>query len=527
MAEIKVLIVDDEDDFCMLLQDTVERMGHKADVCFTVDQAIKKLSLFKYDVILTDLNLGNQSGLVLVTHVTEKYPSTPIAVMSAYGDQDSTVAALKLGAFDFLNKPFENESLIKLFDVAQKEKVNTVKQDQSEEDCTLNGLIGESECILKLKKRLKKIAKGQAPVFIQGESGAGKEVVANLVHQLSSRAQGPFIALNCGAIPEELLESELFGHKKGSFTGATQEKIGLIQNADGGSLFLDEIAELPLTMQVKLLRAVQEKKIRPVGSDKEILVDFRIISATHQNLESMVREGRFRQDLYFRLHVMDVFVPPLRERGNDVILLAEYICDKVCKDWGVSKKVISTDVKQWLLTQRFDGNVRELNNLIQRAITLSEDQYITLADLDVESQDLGGVSDFKVSINSGDNGLNIDVNASPEILSQLTGFGVDPRFLQQVAGVQDGTKTIGSSEKSVDMTVLEGVSTPVSILASDEVYVPRTEGMEEYLVEIERRILEKVMNEAHGSKMVAAKILKLTTRSLRYRLQKFGISSVD
>ena len=317
-----VLLVDDEEDLCLLMQMTLARMGIKTHLAYRVEQAKKFFSEFQYDACLTDLNLPDGNGLDLVKHVTQTYPNTPIAVLTAYGNMDIAIEALKAGAFDFVSKPVNQNHLDQLIQKA----LNRPQPEQEAAESALENklLIGRSSPIQQLRIALKKIARSQAPVFITGESGTGKEVVANLVHRLSNRSEGPFIAINCGAIPAELMESELFGHKKGSFTGAMQDKQGLILSAHGGSLFLDEIAELPLNMQVKLLRAVQEKKIRPVGSEQEIDVDFRVISASHQDLELLVQQGRFRQDLFFRIHVMDIVLPPLRERGQDILLLANH-----------------------------------------------------------------------------------------------------------------------------------------------------------------------------------------------------------
>lgn len=374
-----VLLVDDEEDLCLLMQMTLARMGIKTHLAYRVEQAKKFFTEFQYDACLTDLNLPDGNGLDLVQHVTQNYPNTPIAVLTAYGNMDIAIAALKAGAFDFVSKPVNQVHLDQLIQKA----LNRPRPEQEAAETALENklLIGRSAPIQQLRIALKKIARSQAPVFITGESGTGKEVVANLVHRLSNRSEGPFIAINCGAIPTELMESELFGHKKGSFTGATQDKQGLILSAHGGSLFLDEIAELPLNMQVKLLRAVQEKKIRPVGSDQEIDVDFRVISASHQDLELLVQQGRFRQDLFFRIHVMDIVLPPLRERGQDILLLANHFIQRICQEWELPAKTLSSRAEQFLLQQYFPGNVRELRNIIERAITLSDDEAIDLAHL--------------------------------------------------------------------------------------------------------------------------------------------------
>ncbi len=378
-----VLLVDDEEDLCLLMQMTLARMGIKTHLAYRVEQAKKFFTEFQYDACLTDLNLPDGNGLDLVKHVTQNYPNTPIAVLTAYGNMDIAIAALKVGAFDFVSKPVNQTHLDQLIQKA----LNRPQPEQEAVETALENklLIGRSAPIQQLRIALKKIARSQAPVFITGESGTGKEVVANLVHRLSNRSEGPFIAINCGAIPTELMESELFGHKKGSFTGATQDKQGLILSAHGGSLFLDEIAELPLNMQVKLLRAVQEKKIRPVGSDQEIDVDFRVISASHQDLELLVQQGRFRQDLFFRIHVMDIVLPPLRERGQDILILANHFIQKISQEWELPVKSLTTRAEQFLLQQYFPGNVRELRNIIERAITLSDDETIDLAHLQTTS----------------------------------------------------------------------------------------------------------------------------------------------
>lgn len=497
----KLLIVDDEEDLCFLLQESLDRLGYDADTCSSVKEAKCKLEKNKYDLVLTDLNMGSEYGLELVSYIVEKHSSLPVIVMSAYGNQDISVMALKMGAYDFINKPIDNQML----DRSIKRALSTDVCDANKDDAVLSEMIGESDVIQVLKKRILKISKGQAPVYIHGESGAGKEVVASIVHKLSGRCDGPYIAINCGAIPDELIESELFGHKKGSFTGATQDKIGLIQSAEGGSLFLDEVAELPFGMQVKLLRAVQEKKIRPIGSEKEISVDFRLISATHRNLEVLVQQGKFRQDLYFRLHVMDVVVPPLRERGQDIILLAEYFVGKICKEWSIPKKNISPEVKKWLMQHKFPGNVRELNNFMQRAITLSDSEYVTLEEFDVEPHKSNTLF------------INLDTSAWNGGLEN--NFSIDVEKIQK--GIATGLAGLPQNFPPQVSVGLAQVSDPLI----DSVYLPLDEGLENYMDGIEKKILCDVLDKAHKNITVAAKMLKLTPRSMRYRLQKFGLSA--
>jgi len=447
------------------MQMTLARMGIKTHLAYRVEQAKQLFTQFHYDACLTDLNLPDGSGLDLVKHVSQNYTNTPIAVLTAYGNMDIAIAALKAGAFDFVNKPVNQVHLDQLLQKA----LNRQKTDHDFVETALENklLIGRSLPIQQLRIAIKKIARSQAPVFVTGESGTGKEVVANLVHRLSNRSEGPFIAINCGAIPTELMESELFGHKKGSFTGATQDKQGLILSAHGGSLFLDEIAELPLSMQVKLLRAVQEKKIRPVGSDQEIDVDFRVISASHQDLDLLVRQGKFRQDLFFRIHVMDLILPPLRERGEDVLLLANHFIQKICMEWATPPKQLTDAAETYLLQQHFPGNVRELRNMIERAITLSDDAKIDIPHL-------------------------------------------HPAPLRA---------NISNSISSVCETIPSAVTAPQAVKK-----LP-TEGLERYLENIEKDILLNALNMTHWNRTLAAKKLGMTFRSLRYRLKKFGLDT--
>lgn len=460
-----VLFVDDEEDLCTLMQMMLSRMGIETHVAYRIAQAKKMLSEHHYDVCFTDLNLPDGNGLELVEEISQRYPQLPVAVLTAYGNMDIAIAALKAGAFDFVSKPIKQTHLEQLL---QKALNNPVQPQASSEDALEQRmLIGQSAPIEQLRVTLKKIARSQAPVFITGESGTGKEVVANLVHRLSNRNEGPFIAINCGAIPSDLLESELFGHKKGSFTGATQDKQGLIQSAHGGSLFLDEIAELPLNMQVKLLRAVQEKAIRPIGSDTEIDVDFRVISASHQDLESLVQQGKFRQDLFFRIHVMDLVLPPLRERGQDILILAQHFIQKVCREWEIEVKALTTRGKDFLLAQYYPGNVRELRNIIERAITLSDDDYIDVQHLQS--------APLRRSVNTPV--LSID-----QMLTTPSELTLTPRKLPD-------------------------------------------EGLELYLENIEKEILLNALNITHWNRTLAAKKLGMSFRSLRYRLKKFGLDT--
>lgn len=463
-----VLLVDDEEDLCTLMQMSLSRMGIKTHIAHRLEQAKKCLSDHQYDACLTDLNLPDGNGLQLVEWIGQHLAALPVAVLTAYGNMEIAIAALKAGAFDFVSKPINQKHLEQLL---QKALNKPIENFQSKEDrLEQKLLIGQSLPIQQLRITLNKIARSQAPVFITGESGTGKEVIANLVHRLSNRNEGPFIAINCGAIPTELMESELFGHKKGSFSGATQDKQGLIQSAHGGSLFLDEIAELPLTMQVKLLRAVQEKRIRPVGSDAEIDVDFRVISASHQDLDALVQQGRFRQDLFFRIHVMDLVLPPLRERGDDIILLAHHFIQKISQEWGIPQKQLTERARNFLLSQYYPGNVRELRNIIERAITLSDEDKIDLQHLQ---------------------SAPLRYPSAPSLDHQQES---SPAFRSDI---------LVSSKKLPD------------------------EGLELYLENIEKDILLNALNLTHWNRTLAAKKLGMSFRSLRYRLKKFGLDTDD
>ncbi|MCL6232171.1 sigma-54-dependent transcriptional regulator [Acinetobacter amyesii] len=456
----------------MLMQMSLSRMGVKTHVAHRLDEAKKALSTYSYDACLTDLNLPDGNGLQLLDWMNEHCPALPVAVLTAYGNMDIAIAALKAGAFDFVSKPINPKHLEQLL---QKALNKPLAEDITSQDALEHKmLIGESLPIQQLRRTLKKIARSQAPVFITGESGTGKEVVANLVHRLSNRNEGPFIAINCGAIPTELMESELFGHKKGSFSGATQDKQGLIQSAHGGSLFLDEIAELPLAMQVKLLRAVQEKRIRPVGSDCEIDVDFRVISASHQDLEALVQQGRFRQDLFFRIHVMDLVLPALRERGDDILLLAQHFIQKISHEWEIATKSLTERAKSFLLSQYYPGNVRELRNIIERAMTLCDDEQIDLQHL-------------------------------------------------QSAPLRQPNTQFNSAPTTNDSTQLAANSNEQSL-------IPRKlpeEGLELFLENIEKEVLMNALNLTHWNRTLAAKKLGMSFRSLRYRLKKFGLDTED
>jgi len=368
----KVLVVDDEPDLLELLELTLSRMGLDTTRAQTVGEAIKLLDAQGFDLCLTDMRLPDGEGLAVVEHITEKGLDVPVAVITAFGSAENAVAALKAGAFDYLAKPVALEQLRALVKQALKvpEKPSAPSSYQ---------LLGESQAVMLVRTMIERLSKSQAPVFITGESGSGKELAARMIHSGGPRAELPFVPVNCGAIPENLMESEFFGYKKGAFTGAEGDRDGFFQAANGGTLFLDEVADLPLPMQVKLLRAIQEKKVRKVGATTEEPVDVRIISATHKRLPALVDAGEFRQDLFYRLHVIELAMPSLREMREDIATIADAILKKLTRG-QVAR--LDAEAVSALETYPFPGNVRELENILERGLSLAADpQKITAADL--------------------------------------------------------------------------------------------------------------------------------------------------
>jgi two-component system response regulator PilR (NtrC family) len=373
----RALVVDDEPDIRELLGITLERMNIEVVASGDIAEATRELRNSDFDLCFTDMRLPDGDGLDLVQWIQKHRPQTPVAVITAHGNVETAVRALKLGAFDFISKPLDLSALRKLIAATLKlgdGSGNTVQLPQIK-------LLGRSAAIDKLRELIERVSRSQAPVHIYGESGTGKELVAQLIHEAGARRDGPFVPVNCGAIPTELMESELFGHKKGSFTGAISDKQGLIQSAEGGTLFLDEIADLPLHMQVKLLRVIQEKSVRPVGDSRETPIDVRILSATHKNLSALVAEGKFREDLFYRVNVIEIRVPPLRERLEDVRELLDAILLRVARQADSQPLRITEAALRVLGEYHFPGNVRELENILERAATLCTGGVIDAGDL--------------------------------------------------------------------------------------------------------------------------------------------------
>jgi len=384
VTEPRVLIVDDEADIRELLTITLRRMDVQTATAADLASARKLLAKPSFELCLTDMRLPDGNGLELVEWMQTNAANVPVAVITAHGNVEAAVQALKLGAFDFVSKPVDLENLRRLVNTA----LSLRGIDETSED---RRLIGTSRPMQKVRQMIAKVARSQAPVHISGESGTGKELVARMIHDSGPRHEQPFVPVNCGAIPTELMESEFFGHVKGSFTGAVGNKDGLFRSANGGTLFLDEVADLPLHMQVKLLRAIQEKAVRPLGESREKSVDVRILSATHKDLAAQVNAGKFREDLFYRINVIELRVPPLRERGEDVLAIADNLLARLADSWAIAVPSLTDHAREALLTYRFAGNVRELENILERAMTLSgggrierDDLQLRLADDDQE-----------------------------------------------------------------------------------------------------------------------------------------------
>lgn len=400
MAKPRILIVDDEPDLVELIELTLSRMDLTSAAAYTLADARKQLQSGSFELCLCDMRLPDGDGLDLLEWAQTHKPTLPLAIITAHGNVETAVRALKGGAFDFVSKPLDLGVLRRLVMRALK-----ISDAPSANSATLRGplLLGDSAPMQQLRSMIARVGRSQAPVHIAGESGTGKELVARLIHQSGPRAEGPFTAVNCGAIPSELMESEFFGHKRGSFTGAVSDSRGLLQSSEGGTLFLDEVADLPLHMQVKLLRVIQEKSVRPIGESQEVPLDIRVLSATHRDLRALVAEGRFREDLYYRINVIELKVPALRERTGDIRELAEHLLERLAQRAGTTTPLLTTAALQALQAHGFPGNVRELENSLERAFTLSDGQQIDTGDLQLRtdgSEDDDGGDDLDDQLSS-------------------------------------------------------------------------------------------------------------------------------
>ena len=445
-----VLIVDDEEDILELIELTLLRMGLEVERAMRVEEAIEKLKHGHFDLCLTDMRLPDGEGLRIVEYVSQHVHDLPVAVITAHGNTENAVAALKAGAFDYLAKPVSLEQLRSLV----KSALSLPAVVQQKPGGGEQGLIGNSPMMQHVRDMIEKLARSEAPVHVTGESGSGKELAARLIHQQSARRDKPFVPVNCGAIPENLMESEFFGYRKGAFTGADADRDGFFQAAHGGTLFLDEVADLPLPMQVKLLRAIQEKKVRKVGYTQEEAVDVRIISATHQNLGECVEAGKFRHDLYYRLNVIELRMPALRDRREDVPLFANAILDRLIRSVSGPRPEIESSAMKALQQYDYPGNVRELENILERALALCSGGRITEDDLQI---------------------------TPPEIASR--GAGGEPA-------------PTGSNGKWP---------------------------LQDYLDRVEKEAILEALEKTRFNRTAAAKLLGITFRSIRYRMERLGI----
>lgn len=600
------LVIDDEADLCRLMQITLNKMGVDTHIAYDVATAKDFLAQNYYDFCLTDLALPDGSGMDIVQMVA-KNTTTPVAVITAHGDVNTAIEAMKIGAFDFVNKPLDLPRLRQLAQSALK--VNSISKDSmvgdnntkeyaekpdistpssagtsplpkvapkssqtthsytsslpasapkrtapqptfaGNEDIFDGRLIGDSRPMKQLRATIKKLARSQAPVFLWGGSGTGKEVVSRLIHDLSGRRDGNFVPVNCGAIPSELMESEFFGHKKGSFTGATSDKMGLFQQADGGTLFLDEVADLPLAMQVKLLRAIQEKTVRAIGDTKEIPVDIRIVCATHKDLAALVQQGAFRQDLYYRINVIEVKLPTLNDRRDDIPMLANHFLDLIAKDWGLDGLTLTDDAIDALTYHNFKGNVRELRNILERAVTLSDSDeidahHLMLDDVHVELEHLDGlVEDIEDVPHEATTTEEVLPSKRIDVSPTKTSPYQDQRPTYHTHAIKtehkDSNKGIKPTAQGLHISGSANYGMPISTpSAKHEPDKPSKiphealgelpkEGLEAYLLEQERQLIYTALQQSGGNKTQAAKLLGMTFRSLRYRMKKLEIDDDD
>jgi len=435
-----VLVVDDEPDIRELLELTLVKMGLDVESVGSIAEAKERLKSDSYDLCLTDMRLADGEGLELVRHIAGLGADLPVAVITAHGSTENAVAALKAGAFDYVSKPVGLEQLRALVKSALS------LPDSAAAPAKGQRLLGESAPLAQVRELIGKLARTQAPVYISGESGSGKELAARLIHENGARRDKPFVPVNCGAIPDTLMESEFFGYKKGAFTGAAEDREGFFQAASGGTLFLDEVAELPLAMQVKLLRSIQEKRVRKVGATQEDPVDVRVICATHQNLAALVGAGRFRQDLFYRLNVIELGMPPLRECREDIPLIAAAILQRLAA--GTTPPQLTPAASDELMRYGFPGNIRELENILERALALSTSQEI-------------GSEDLRL--------------------------------------------------------------TPPQAVAEERAESSSGEALPDYLDGLERKAILDALSKTGFNRTAAAKLLGITFRQLRYRMQRLGI----
>ncbi len=473
----RVLVVDDEADLRELLDLTIAGMGLDVDCAADLAQARGFLASNNYALCLTDMRLPDGEGLELVELISRDFPATPVAVITAYGSAENAVAALKAGAFDYLGKPLALEALRSLVRSAIQLPGSGQSPEALEQGATdvTARMLGVSEAILEVRRQIVRLARSMAPVSIVGESGSGKELAARLIHEAGPRAREPFVGVNCGAIPEQLMEAEFFGHKKGAFTGADRDRDGFFQAANGGTMLLDEVADLPLVMQVKLLRAIQEKRVRKVGATIEEPVDVRIVSATHQDLAQCVAAGRFRQDLYYRLNVIELALPPLRERPDDIPVLADSIIGKLAARAGMDHAPkLSTVTLRYLQSYNFPGNVRELENILERSLAFSDGTTVNVEDL----------------------------------------------ALRPIVSEDAASERAEAPATSAASAAAARAGRTVAKVSPDGI----PEALPDYLEQVERQAIERALEKTRFNRTAAARLLGISFRALRHRMQRLDIN---
>lgn len=508
----KALILDDERDICELIEMSLMGQDITCTSVYTIRAAIKALKEERYSFVISDIRLPDGDGLDFLAHIQKNYPGLPVCMITAHGNMDTAIRALKLGAFDFINKPFDLKQLRNVCKAALKEGHGQLGGGNAGGSSAAPGkkaaggqgggrssskyeLIGDADVMQKVRAMISKVARSQAPVFIHGESGTGKEVAARSIHHQSNRAEGAFVAVNCGAIPENLVESEFFGYKKGAFTGANQDQDGLFVAANGGTLFLDEVADLPLSMQVKLLRAIQERAVRPIGGDREEAVDVRIISATHHDLARRVAENKFREDLYYRLNVIGLTMPPLRERDGDIAILAAHLLAKLARDAGYPEAHLSPQALAKLEAYPFPGNVRELENILERALTFVEGDTIEADDIHLSENRIPAQPAPRAAV------------APPP----------EPTTAAPSLPLRQRAPTADLDEEEI--TALEQYQPR----QKDGPAIPLPNDLENYMQGLERNLLIKALEDCNYNKTKAAEKLGISFRAMRYKLKKLGI----
>jgi two-component system response regulator PilR (NtrC family) len=498
----QILVIDDEPDLRTLYELTLLREGYRVEAAGSVSEAWQHLEARRFDAVITDMRLPDGLGMEILQRIQQQQRSERCVVMTAYGSAENAVEALKAGAFDYLTKPVDLKQFRAVVASAVQAQVPPVrplpavvpggKPAAAAVDAigiaALDRLVGSSEPMRLVKSRIAKVARGMAPVLVRGESGTGKELVARAVHACSQRSEGPFVAVNCGAIPENLLEAEFFGARKGSYTGSSQDRDGYFQAARGGTLFLDEIGDLPLAMQSKLLRAIQERSVRPIGSTQEDAVDVRIVSATHKDLHAEVQAGRFRQDLFYRLNVIEIAVPALRERREDLPALCAALLARIAKDAGMPVPALSADVLRRLALHPLNGNVRELENLLHRAVALNDGDELHL--------DLMGARHA----------------AAPAEVPAAAATGTDSATAPAAPIASIGTAAAGNGNGNANAN---GNATAITV-PSD---------LQSYLDQQEREILVRALHESGFNRTAAAARLGLSLRQIRYRIARLGITT--